>query len=147
MTIPGNGVGTVVNTILASPTDQFDLNFTWVDMTNLTPTPGIGWTYNGTNFITPPQPPVLPLNQQYDNFQFGQYIIQQFANYNKARGLTTSQNLQLASIFAAAFELAEVGDIADLLVVMQGIIVDGTIVTQTLITEFVSLLNQYLTGG
>jgi hypothetical protein len=54
--------GTVVNVILASPSDYFDPTYTWVDVLNVTPQPQTGWNYNGTTF----SPPGVP-NDAYGN--------------------------------------------------------------------------------
>ncbi len=35
----------------------------WVDISDATPTPEVGWTYNGVDFIAPPPPP-SPLTDQ-----------------------------------------------------------------------------------
>jgi hypothetical protein len=45
--------GVVVNTVLASPTDFKDPNYIWVNITAYSPMPGIGWTYDGSNFTQP----------------------------------------------------------------------------------------------
>jgi hypothetical protein len=50
--------GAVINMILASVGDYFDPAFVWVDVTSLSPQPGIGWAYDGTNFTAPPPPSV-----------------------------------------------------------------------------------------
>jgi hypothetical protein len=54
MTNPGSGIGTVVNMQIINTGDPLDPNFTWVDVTTMTPQPGMTWTYDGTNFIPPP---------------------------------------------------------------------------------------------
>jgi hypothetical protein len=36
--------GTIVNTVYASQSDIKDPKYTWVDITNYNPVPGIGWT-------------------------------------------------------------------------------------------------------
>lgn len=59
MTNPGSGTGTVVNMQVMASTDPKDTNFTWVDITSIAPSPGIGWTYNGSTF-TNPAPPYTP---------------------------------------------------------------------------------------
>lgn len=50
--------GTVVNVVLANVDDPLDPDYTWVDITSMTPQPSINYTYDGTTF-TPPAP-VLP---------------------------------------------------------------------------------------
>lgn len=45
--------GLVVNTQVAQPSDYFDPNDIWIDITNIDPQPCRGWTYDGTNFIDP----------------------------------------------------------------------------------------------
>jgi hypothetical protein len=46
--------GAVVNTVLAQPTDPQDPNYVWVDITNYSPMPGIGWTTTDNVNFTPP---------------------------------------------------------------------------------------------
>ena len=46
--------GAVINTVLAQSTDPQDPAYIWVDITNYSPMPGIGWiTTDNINF-TPP---------------------------------------------------------------------------------------------
>jgi hypothetical protein len=45
--------GVVVNTILATAKDEQDPQFMWVIITNLSPQPGIGWSFDGLNFTAP----------------------------------------------------------------------------------------------
>jgi hypothetical protein len=46
--------GIIVNTILASPSDYFDPQYTYVIITNYNPLPGVGWTTSDNmNFIIP----------------------------------------------------------------------------------------------
>jgi hypothetical protein len=55
MTNPGSGIGTVVNAQVINPSDPLDPNFTWVDVTNMVPQPGVTWTYTlSTQTFTPP---------------------------------------------------------------------------------------------
>src|SRR5271169_4839385 len=56
MTNPGSGTGTVINTQLVNTGDVLSSSFTWVDLTSITPTPGVSWTYNGTTFTGPATP-------------------------------------------------------------------------------------------
>jgi hypothetical protein len=53
----------VVNIVIASSTDIQDPNYTWIDITSISPQPGINWTYNGTAF-TAPTPLPGPTEQQ-----------------------------------------------------------------------------------
>jgi hypothetical protein len=46
--------GVIVNTVLANPSDPKDPAFTWVDVTNYSPMPGIGWTTTDNVNFTPP---------------------------------------------------------------------------------------------
>lgn len=47
---------TIINIILAQETDDFDPNFTWAIITEVTPTPDVGWTYDGQTFSKPGLP-------------------------------------------------------------------------------------------
>jgi hypothetical protein len=153
MATPGNGVGTIVNMQmidLGAPNNTLDPNFTWVDTSTISPQPSIGWTYNGSNFISPPVIPSIPLtlNQQYpDPSDFGQYVIDLFTEANNARGLTSSQTFSLAQTLLPYFVLLQTGSIQTVYDSLSTISVDGVIITQGLISQFQALLNQYLTGG
>jgi len=46
--------GEVVNTVYASDSDVKDPKYLWINITNMNPQPGIGWKYDGANFIAPP---------------------------------------------------------------------------------------------
>lgn len=50
--------GYVVNMVWALTTDYQDPSYVWVDVTSLTPQPGVGWSYDGNSFSPPPPPPV-----------------------------------------------------------------------------------------
>jgi hypothetical protein len=47
--------GIVVNTVLAGVNDAKDPAYLWLDITSLTPEPGIGWTYDNGVFTAPVQ--------------------------------------------------------------------------------------------
>lgn len=49
--------GLVVNTVMANSEDEQDPAYLWVDISEVSPTPGVGWSYDGTDFIPPPVPP------------------------------------------------------------------------------------------
>lgn len=51
--------GIVVNVQMLDSDDLLDPNFTWVDISNLSPRPDIDWTYDGANFTSPIAPPNL----------------------------------------------------------------------------------------
>jgi len=39
----------------------------WIDITGVSPTPTVGWSYDGVNFSSPPPPPTPPTdNKIYD---------------------------------------------------------------------------------
>lgn len=50
--------GVVVNVQELSSEDAQDPAFVWVEITSLTPKPGVGWTYSGSVFSAPPVPPL-----------------------------------------------------------------------------------------
>jgi hypothetical protein len=52
--------GVVINTQVLMSTDVQDPQFTWIVITNLVPQPGIGWSYDGQNFTSPPVKPPTP---------------------------------------------------------------------------------------
>lgn len=49
---------TVVNIVDANQNDNQDPNFIWIDITNINPIPGIGWTYADSVFSDPNAPVV-----------------------------------------------------------------------------------------
>jgi hypothetical protein len=104
--------------------------------------------YNSLNGQAPPgwTPPQPLLSQSLTAQEFGQYVIDQFNNYNQARGLTDAQNLQLAETLSPLFELAMIGDLPNLLYAVQNLTVDGTLITTELITQFSTLIQGYLNG-
>ena len=55
--------GMVVNTLVLADGAQGDETLTaipnLVEVTELAPQPGIGWGYDGSEFIAPPPPPML----------------------------------------------------------------------------------------
>jgi hypothetical protein len=56
--------GTVVNTQVCEADDERDPAFTWVDIQALDPRPSIGWAWDGSAFIAPPEPPRPPDNPE-----------------------------------------------------------------------------------
>jgi len=44
--------------------EQFHPDLTWVDLTGVSPTPEVGWSYDGTAFAPPPPPEPLTIKQQ-----------------------------------------------------------------------------------
>lgn len=92
--------GSVINTELVDSSDSSNLDptFTWVDITSITPQPGIGWTYNGTTF-TAPAPPTQTPTQIYTAvvmaaMGFGQQLTVQFAVANILAGITQAGQTQ-----------------------------------------------------
>ena len=53
---PTQNPNVVVDLQILQNTDPMDPNFTWVDITGMSPQPDIGWTYNGTTFTQPGLP-------------------------------------------------------------------------------------------
>jgi hypothetical protein len=53
--------GVVTNVVLAYDSDQKDPAFVWVDVSQMSPQPGIGWAYDGNQFSAPIQPPPPPV--------------------------------------------------------------------------------------
>lgn len=85
--------GIVINTVLAPSTDPQDAAFTWVDITNLTPPPSIGWDYDGSIFTAPASGPPPTPQQVYTEvvlaaIDFGQNIIVDFTVANILAGIT-----------------------------------------------------------
>ncbi len=104
--------------------------------------------YNSLNGQAPPGyvPPTLPLNQQYTPKEFGQYLVQQLNDANGARNLTSDQNLQMATLLSPYFILANIGDLQTLVAELPKIPVDGVLITQPMIDQFVGALQAYLAG-
>lgn len=91
--------GKVVNVLVADQSfidaghiaSQYD---SFVDITNLTPMPGVGWSYDGANFTdTRPVPPAPTLTQIVDAklaaaTTFGVNLMDAFKNQNVQLGVT-----------------------------------------------------------
>lgn len=78
--------GIVVNTIIADPSDPEDPSYLWVDITSVTPQPGIGWSYNGSTFTPPAAPPIdwsVILENDIDNIQSA--YLQALSDYQAAQ--------------------------------------------------------------
>lgn len=57
--------GKAINVAVADNLSDLPSNLTWIDLTHVTPAPGIGWSYEGGSFIAPPQnSPAVPLATQ-----------------------------------------------------------------------------------
>ena len=54
--------GIVINFIVADDADEFNPDFTWVNVDGVVPYPAIGWAYDGVNFTKPGYP-----NDAYGN--------------------------------------------------------------------------------
>ena len=138
--------GIVVNTQMCESTDVFDPSFTWIDISSVTPQPGIGWTYNGTTFTAPTPPATLPLNQQYDAATYGQMLIDQFTASNSQRGMTSTQLFQLASNLGPFYILLQCGSLQAFLDNLSSVPVDGVMITTAIITQFQEACEAYLAG-
>jgi len=53
------GADNVVRNI-AIAEEAMNVDGTWINLTDITPEPGIGWTYENAVFIAPPAPPPAP---------------------------------------------------------------------------------------
>lgn len=144
--------GSVQNLIVLTDTSlipSFSAGFDYfIEIDTLTPMPGIGWSYDGTNFTapTPPSSPPAPLNQQYTPQQYGQLLIDEFTEENKQRQLTSSQVFSLAQSLAPYYILLQCGSLEAFLDNLPNIPVDGTIITNAIITTFYNAVNAYLSG-
>lgn len=103
----------------------------------------IGDSWDGVNFSAPV---ALPLNQQYTPVQFGNLMIHNFSDLNAARGLTSSQTLQLAGDLNAYFICLQLGKLQTVLDTLGDIPVDGVLITNAIIAQFHGALTAYLTG-
>ena len=57
--------GRVANVAVADNLSGLPSNLTWIDLTQASPMPGIGWSYEGGKFVAPPQnTPAVPLATQ-----------------------------------------------------------------------------------
>lgn len=125
-----------------------DPSYTVVDITSQ-PQVAIGWSYDGTNFtapILPPPPPPLPLNQQYTASEYGQYLIDQFTEFNTQRSLTSASLFALALNLGPFYILLQCGSLQAFLDNLSNIPVDGTVITTDIITQFQTAIQAYLAG-
>jgi len=141
--------GVVVNVIVADANfialiqSQYD---SCVVITNNPGDPGIGWTYDGTNFAPPTPPAPLPLNKQYTPMQFGQMLIDEFTAANTSRGLTSEQLFALASALGPFYILLQCGSLQAFLDNSSTIPVDGVVITSGIIAQFQGACSAYLSG-
>lgn len=143
----------VQNIIVADPSDQFDSNFTWVDIDGLTCTDGspvsVGCGFTSPNIFAPLQePPAQTINQQFpDKYSFGEYLVNLVSQSNVASGLTDAQIAQILTQFQPILSAWQTGAIKVSLYLIQQITPDGVLVTQAEILEFENLINAWINGG
>jgi len=53
------GADNIVRNI-AIAEEAMNIDGTWINLTDITPEPGIGWTYENAVFVAPPAPPPAP---------------------------------------------------------------------------------------
>jgi len=144
--------GSVQNLIVLTDTSlipSFSAGFDYfIEIDTLIPMPGIGWSYDGTNFTGPTPPTVTPapLNQQYTPEEYGQLLINQFTAANKERDLTSTQVFALAQNLGPYYILLQCGSLQAFLDNLSNIPVDGLVITSAIITEFNNAVSAYLAG-
>lgn len=138
--------GIVVNKVLASDSDPKDSAFTWIKCSSDV---GPGWAYDGNSFSppTPTSPPSVPLNQQYNQIEYGQMLVDQLSEMNNSRGLTSSQMFSMAQNFGTFFILLQTGALQTFLDNLALVPVDGIIITNDLVSFFTNAIQNYLRGS
>lgn len=149
--------GIIINTVMAASTDPQDSNYTWIDITNINPQPGIGWTYDGANFtgpmITPLTATQIAQQEIYAASVFGENLIIQFAAANTLAGITQSgQTLAVISYTADLSQCLYTGSLMAAITLLQNMLVDTSaaktacspFVTNDIITSYMNQVQTYL---
>jgi hypothetical protein len=150
--------GIVVNTVNAQSTDTQDPTYIWVDITTISPQPGIGWNYNGTVFTAPTGSPPLT-EQQIVEAEiaaasiFGENLITQFAAQNAIAGITTAgATLAVLSYTADLSQCLYTGSLTAAITIMQGMLTDTSsaktacspFITNDIIYSYLNQVQTYL---
>src|SRR5271165_1689723 len=105
---------TIVNTIVLNDPSLIPLFSDgyqyFVEIDQLDPEPGIGWAYDGQKF-SPPPPIQLPLNQQYTESEFGQFILDQLNSTFNDPKYTSQQLFQLVQATQTYYILLQTGSL------------------------------------
>jgi hypothetical protein len=148
----------VVNTVVASSTDTQDPTYTWIDITTVSPQPGIGWSYNETIFTAPTGSPPLTEQQIIESeidaaSIFGENLITQFAAQNAIAGITTAgATLPVLSYTADLSQCLYTGSLLAAITIMQGMLTDTSsaktacspFITNIILTSYINQIQTYL---
>lgn len=150
--------GIIVNTVLANPNDQQDPNYIWVDITNISPQPCIGYTTSDNQTFTGPS--IIPMTSQQTAelgiqaaSTFGENLIVQFAAQNEIAGITASgQTLAVISYTADLSQCLYTGSLLAAISIMQEMLQDNSaakqacvpFVTNMIIESYINQIQTYL---
>jgi len=128
-----------------------------VRIDNLTPQPGIGWSYDGMNFSAPLEssPSTQQLAEQAvtNDMNFGQSLITQFAATNNLNGISTSgKTLAVLSYTSNLSECLYTGSLQAALSIMEGMLADNSAaktacapyITNDIINSYIAQIQSYL---
>ena len=74
----------------------------WVDIDGITPAPGAGWSYDGTDFTAPPPPPPPPTNDQiYDQVIQNEKVLKGYVLAINDGSIVPGSNMTNAALKAA----------------------------------------------
>lgn len=86
---------------------EFDVSksLQWVDITDITPTPKVGWSYDGASFTPPPSPPPPPPpptnNEIYDRVIQNQKVFKGYVLAINDGSIVPGSNMTGAQLKAA----------------------------------------------
>ena len=100
----------VANTAVALHRSDLPADQTWIDVTEMTPQPCKGWTYDGQTFIAPARAPIPPppLPQTVTNFQ-GRTALRQAGLFDVVQAAITAMSDPQKTIAQDAFDRADFG--------------------------------------
>lgn len=125
---------------------------------NLSPEPGIGWAYDGTNFHAPivsvPSAQEVAEGVIVGDMNFGQALITQFAATNNLAGISSSpgQTLAVLSYTANLSQCLYTGSLLAAITLMEGMLADNSAgklacapyITNAIISSYISQVQAYL---
>jgi hypothetical protein len=126
-----------------------------IQIDNITPQPGIGWSYNGTTFSPPAINAQALAEQSVTNaVNFGQALITQFAAANSVAGIENSSGATLAvlSYTADLSQCLFTGSLLAALSMMEEMLIDSSsaktacspYITNAIITSYMNQIQSYL---
>lgn len=118
-----------------------------VRVDTLSPTPAIGWSYDGTHFAAPVATPISIYEWRTNAADWAQGLMTDFSIAKKAAGLSASQLLQLAGALAPMQAAMNLGDIQTVLTALPGVSVDGVLVTTADIANFTAEITAYIAAN